>query len=40
MMGIPEGTVKTNLFRAREALLAQLARLGLEDISLWLDTTT
>ena len=40
LLGTPEGTVKTNLFRAREALLSQLRTLGLEDISLWLDTTT
>lgn len=40
MLGTPEGTVKTNLYRAREALLAQLGTLGLKDISLWLDTTT
>jgi RNA polymerase sigma-70 factor (ECF subfamily) len=40
MLGIPEGTVKTNLFRAREALLARLGALGLKDISLWLSTTT
>jgi RNA polymerase sigma-70 factor (ECF subfamily) len=40
MLGLPAGTVKTNLFRARESLLAQLRALGLEDISLWLDTTT
>lgn len=34
MLGIPEGTVKTNLYRARETLLAQLGTLGLKDISL------
>jgi RNA polymerase sigma-70 factor (ECF subfamily) len=36
-LGIPEGTVKTNLSRARAALLAQLERLGINSISQWLD---
>jgi len=35
MLGIPEGTVKTNLLRARGLLLGSLARLGLADAGLW-----
>lgn len=37
-LGLPEGTVKTNLFRARAALHAQLERLGIQDVSSWLTT--
>jgi RNA polymerase sigma-70 factor, ECF subfamily len=39
-LGVPEGTVKTNLFRARAALCAQLGQLGIKDISQWLEQTT
>jgi RNA polymerase sigma-70 factor (ECF subfamily) len=35
MLGIPEGTVKTNLFRARGLLLGSLEKLGLADAGLW-----
>lgn len=35
MLGLPEGTVKTQLFRARAALLGQLRDLGLADPELW-----
>ena len=35
MLGQPEGTVKTHLFRARAALLGKLAALGLDDAALW-----
>jgi RNA polymerase sigma-70 factor (ECF subfamily) len=37
MLGCPEGTVKTHLFRARAALTEQLKRRGLADASLWLE---
>ena len=36
MLGVPEGTVKTNLFRARALLSEQLERRGLRDPRLWL----
>jgi RNA polymerase sigma-70 factor, ECF subfamily len=39
-LGVPEGTVKTNLFRARAALCAQLGQLGIKDISQWLEQMT
>jgi len=39
-LGIPEGTVKTNLFRARALMLEQLERHGLNDSTLWLETGT
>jgi RNA polymerase sigma-70 factor, ECF subfamily len=39
-LGVPQGTVKTNLFRARAALCAQLADLGIRDVSQWLEHTT
>jgi RNA polymerase sigma-70 factor (ECF subfamily) len=39
-LGVPEGTVKTHLFRARAALCAQLGQLGIQDISQWLEQTT
>lgn len=39
-LGIPEGTVKTNLFRARALLREQLERHGLNDRALWLETGT
>lgn len=39
-LGVPEGTVKTNLFRARAALHAQLERLGIKDLTTWLQETT
>jgi RNA polymerase sigma-70 factor (ECF subfamily) len=35
MLGCPEGTVKTHLFRARASLLEKLTALGLADPSLW-----
>src|ERR1700676_1485629 len=37
MLGMPEGTVKTNLHRARAALAEQLRRRGLDDPRLWLE---
>jgi RNA polymerase sigma-70 factor (ECF subfamily) len=37
MLGCPEGTVKTHLFRARAALAEQLKKRGLDDASLWLE---
>jgi RNA polymerase sigma-70 factor (ECF subfamily) len=40
MLGCPEGTVKTHLFRARAALIEQLRKRGLNDPSIWLDVTT
>jgi RNA polymerase sigma-70 factor (ECF subfamily) len=36
MLGLPEGTVKTNLSRGRALLLEQMAQLGLSDVTLWL----
>jgi RNA polymerase sigma-70 factor, ECF subfamily len=38
MLGCPEGTVKTNLFRARAALTEQLRRRGLDDPRAWLES--
>jgi RNA polymerase sigma-70 factor (ECF subfamily) len=38
MLGMPEGTVKTTLFRARAALMEQLKRRGLDDPAHWLET--
>ena len=38
MLGCPEGTVKTHLFRARAALTDQLRKRGLDDPGLWLET--
>ena len=38
MLGMPEGTVKTSLFRARAALAEQLRRRGLDDPRDWLET--
>jgi RNA polymerase sigma-70 factor (ECF subfamily) len=37
MLGVPEGTVKTNLFRARAALTEQLRRRGIDDPNYWLE---
>ncbi len=37
-LGLPEGTVKTNLFRARAALSELLRQRGLDDPSLWLES--
>lgn len=37
MLGMPEGTVKTNLHRARTALTEQLRRRGLDDPRHWLE---
>ena len=36
MLGLPEGTVKTHLHRARAALHANLQRYGLAEATLWL----
>jgi len=36
-LGVPEGTVKTNLFRARAALTTQLGQLGIKNVSQWLE---
>jgi RNA polymerase sigma-70 factor, ECF subfamily len=38
MLGMPEGTVKTNLYRARAALSEQLRRRGLDHPSHWLES--
>ncbi len=40
MLGCPEGTVKTALFRARAALAALLERRGLADPSYWQEMTS
>jgi RNA polymerase sigma-70 factor, ECF subfamily len=40
MLGVPEGTVKTNLFRARALLLQRINQLGLADPGLWLEGAT
>jgi RNA polymerase sigma-70 factor (ECF subfamily) len=40
MLGQPEGTVKTNLHRARAALAEQLRALGLADPEFWLEKST
>jgi len=40
MLGQPEGTVKTNLHRARAALDEQLRALGLADPEFWLEKST
>jgi RNA polymerase sigma factor (sigma-70 family) len=37
MLSMPEGTVKTSLFRARAALAEQLRRRGLDDPRHWLE---
>jgi RNA polymerase sigma-70 factor (ECF subfamily) len=37
MLAMPEGTVKTNLSRARAALAEQLRRRGLSDPRQWLE---
>jgi RNA polymerase sigma-70 factor, ECF subfamily len=39
MLGCPEGTVKTHLFRARAALAEQLRRRGLDNPQLWLESS-
>ena len=39
MLAMPEGTVKTNLSRARAALAEQLRRRGLSDPRHWLETS-
>jgi RNA polymerase sigma-70 factor (ECF subfamily) len=39
MLAMPEGTVKTTLFRARAALAEQLRRRGLDDPRHWLETS-
>lgn len=36
MLGVPEGTLKTNLFRARALLLERIRQLGLADPVQWL----
>ncbi len=38
MLGLPEGTVKTNLHRARAMLLERVRTLGLGDPQLWLES--
>jgi RNA polymerase sigma-70 factor, ECF subfamily len=38
MLGCPEGTVKTQLFRARAALIEQLRQRGLDDPRIWLES--
>ena len=38
MLGLPEGTIKTNLHRARALLLERLRALGLADPEAWLET--
>ncbi|HEY0747135.1 MAG TPA: sigma-70 family RNA polymerase sigma factor [Steroidobacteraceae bacterium] len=40
LVGLPEGTVKTHLFRARSRLLARLEALGLADPAHWNATGT
>jgi RNA polymerase sigma-70 factor (ECF subfamily) len=40
MLGCPEGTVKTHLFRARAALAERLRGLGLHDPRAWLEEGT
>jgi RNA polymerase sigma-70 factor (ECF subfamily) len=40
LLGTPEGTVKTNLHRARALLREQLELHGLNDLSMWLETGT
>lgn len=40
MLGCPEGTVKTCLFRARAALTRELKRRGLDDPRYWLEDAT
>jgi RNA polymerase sigma-70 factor (ECF subfamily) len=37
MLGVPAGSVKTNLFRARAALTGQLRRRGIDDPTYWLE---
>ncbi len=37
MLGVPEGTLKTNLFRARALLLERIRQLGLADPVQWLE---
>lgn len=37
MLGVPEGTVKTNLHRARALLLQRLELLGMADAAFWLE---
>jgi RNA polymerase sigma-70 factor (ECF subfamily) len=40
MLAMPEGTVKTTLFRARAALMEQLRRRGLDHAGFWLEDKT
>jgi RNA polymerase sigma-70 factor, ECF subfamily len=40
MLGCPEGTVKTHLFRARAVLAEQLKRRGLDQASFWLEESS
>ena len=37
MLGLPEGTIKTNLHRARATLLERVRALGLGDQDFWLE---
>lgn len=39
MLGLPAGTIKTNLHRARALLLERLSALGLADPQAWLEAT-
>jgi RNA polymerase sigma-70 factor (ECF subfamily) len=40
MLGVPEGTIKTNLHRGRAMLLERVRALGLGDPQLWLEAVT
>jgi len=40
MLGLPDGTVKTNLARGRALLLERMSQLGLSDPVLWLEEAT
>jgi RNA polymerase sigma-70 factor (ECF subfamily) len=40
MLGLPDGTVKTNLARGRALLLERMSQLGLSDPLLWLEEAT
>ena len=40
MLGTPEGTIKTALFRARAALAEMLRRRGLDDPAYWQEETS
>jgi RNA polymerase sigma-70 factor, ECF subfamily len=40
MLGLPDGTVKTNLARGRALLLERMSQLGVSDPVLWLEEAT